>query len=421
MVLRQKLKACDTMKTMLVLFENLEQVHLGKDVGALPLAFQKNTKGKFSICSTLNKFTDNDFEKRVDLLFFTRFKSRTLNKLMMFIHVIKNAKEIDYLMVFHGGKDKSILFWLCKIINKHLVTYVKLDMGEANARVILDKNLNESFLKKTLRYVLSKPVDLFTVETNQVFEMIKELPQYRNKLHYLPNGFYAESAYNWAVPKEKMIISVGRIGTPPKNNELLLKAIELLDDLGEYKFYFIGPVESSFQVRVDALLQRREGLRDRVILTGNITDKEDLYCFYKRAEVLCFTSLHEGFSLVMVEASYFGCYLLSTDLSAAYDLTDDGKHGQIVKVNQDLIDDCAMNGIIDIVQYSDNNFEEILSSEWFTQSSRQLSDSLQSVIGGEVDINIASQYLAKNTYENFNWISVANNLYNLFESSKRVK
>jgi GalNAc-alpha-(1->4)-GalNAc-alpha-(1->3)-diNAcBac-PP-undecaprenol alpha-1,4-N-acetyl-D-galactosaminyltransferase len=324
-------------------------------------------------------------------------------------------------MVFHGGKDKSILFWLCKILNKNLVTYVKLDMGEMNASTVIHKLSTESFFKKMARSLLSKSVDLFTAETKQVFEMIKELPQYKNKLHYLPNGFYADSPYDWKTPKEKMIISVGRIGTPQKNNELLLSAIEALQNLGEYKFYFIGPIDPSFQIKVDALLERRKDLSDKIILTGNISDKEKLNEFYKKAEIICFTSLYEGFSLVMTEALYFGCYLVSTDLAAVYDLSENGKYGQIVKVNQAFIKDCENNNIDDIVEYVDNNFEKVISSQWFQESSIQLSGSLQSIIDDKVDTNHASHYLSNNIYENFNWISIAKNLYNLFENSKRRK
>lgn len=403
------------MKKMIVIFENLEPVHLGKDVGALPLALQNNENWDVSLYSTFGQFTQSEYEKNVKLKFFTSFKNRKINKLLLFIDILKNVKKIEYLMVFHGGRDKSILFWLCKILNKNLITYIKLDMGELNANTILYRSLTKSFFKKMVRSLLSKAVDLCTVETKQVFEMIKELPQYKNKLHYLPNGFHADSPYDWKTPKEKMIISVGRIGTPQKNNELLLSAIEQIENIGEYHFYFIGPVESSFEARLDLLLARREDLRDKIILTGNITDKEKLYAYYKRAEVLCFTSLYECFALVMVEALYFGCYLVSTDLAASYDLTDDGKFGTIVEINKALKKECDVKNIIDIVKYSDNNFEEILSSAWFIRSSRQLADSLQSVIDGEVDIKVSSQYLAKNTYENFNWKNIAFDLKCMFD------
>lgn len=204
------------MKKMIVIFENLEPVHLGKDVGALPLVLQTNEGWDVSLYSTFGHFTKSDYEQNVKLKFFTAFKNRKINKLFLFIDILKNARKIDYLMVFHGGKDKFILFWLCKILNKNLVTYVKLDMGEMYASMAIHKSFTESFFKKMVRSLLSKSVDLFTAETKQVFEMIKELPQYKNKLHYLPNGFYADSPYDWKTPKEKMIISVGRIGTPPK-------------------------------------------------------------------------------------------------------------------------------------------------------------------------------------------------------------
>jgi hypothetical protein len=204
------------MKKMIVIFEGLEPVHLGKDVGALPRALQTNENWDVSLYSTSEYFTQSDYEKNVRLKFFTSFRNRKINKLLLFMNILKDAKKIDYLMAFHSSKDKPILFWLCKILNKNLTTYVKLDMGELSASTIIHKTLTESLFKKIVRSFLSKSVDVFTVETKQVFEMIKELPQYKDKLHYLPNGFYADTPYDWVVPKEKMIISVGRIGTPQK-------------------------------------------------------------------------------------------------------------------------------------------------------------------------------------------------------------
>jgi glycosyltransferase involved in cell wall biosynthesis len=407
------------MKKMVVVFENLEQVHLGKDVGALPLALQQNEGWDVSLYSTLKHFADDEYEKIVKLNFFTKFKNRKLDKLLLFIYVLKKSRNIDYLMVFHGDKDKLILFLLCKILNKNLVTYVKLDIGELNANSIIHKSSTESVFKRMARFILSKSVDVFSVETKQVLEMIKDLPQYRNKIHYLPNGFYADKPYDWKKPKEKIIISVGRIGTPQKNNELLLSAIEQLESIGEYVFYFIGPVEQSFQKRVDSLLARREDLIGKIVLTGNIANKEVLYEYYKRAEVLCFTSIYEGFSLVMPEALYFGCYLISTDLAAAYDLTDNGHYGQVITINQALINYSKEKDIFDIVHYCNNSFEIILSTEWFKQSSKKLASTLQGVIDRKVDTTTAAHYLARNTYENYNWISIAKNLLNIFEATKK--
>lgn len=227
------------MKKMIVIFEDLEPVHLGKDVGLLPLSLNINENWDISIFSTFKQFSQKDYEKNIKLRFFVRFKYKILNKLVLFLNILRDAKNIDYLMVFHGGKDKSILFALCKVFNKKLITYVKLDMGELNAKAIINKIEKESFFKKKIRSILGKSVDIFTVETEQVFEMIKDFPLYKNKIHYLPNGFYSIFPYDWNVKKEKIIVTVGRIGLPQKNNELLLYAIEQLDDIKEYSFYIV--------------------------------------------------------------------------------------------------------------------------------------------------------------------------------------
>ena len=404
------------MKKMFVIFENLERVHLGKDVGALPLALQNNDKWDIKLLSTYGTFSDEEYEKSIELKFFTKYKNRFLNKLYLFIYVLLNVKSLNYLMVFHGGKDKYLLFWLCKLFNKKLVTYVKLDMGEMNAQSVIEKNEEENFIKRIVRKSLSTSVNLYTVETTRVFDMIKDIPQYENKLHYLPNGFYADKEYDFSTSKEKMIISVGRIGTPQKNNELLLSAISRLKDIGDYKFYFIGPVEESFKERVESLFNTREDLKDKIILTGNITDKEELYSYYKRAEILTFTSIYEGFSLVMIEGLYFGCYLLSTDLSGAYDLTENGKFGKIVKINDKLIEEFKRKKIKDIVQYTDDDFEKIVNSKWFEDASIRLSSELQNVIDGhERDISNISRQVAKHVYDNFNWKTIAVDLKQYLE------
>jgi glycosyltransferase involved in cell wall biosynthesis len=121
----------------------------------------------------------------------------------------------------------------------------------------------------------------------------------------------------------------------------------------------------------------------------------------------------------MPEALYFGCYLISTDLAAAYDLTDNGHYGQVITINQALINYSKEKDIFDIVHYCNNSFEIILSTEWFKQSSKKLASTLQGVIDRKVDTTTAAHYLARNTYENYNWISIAKNLLNIFEATKK--
>ena len=56
--------------------------------------------------------------------FFVKFKNRKLNKILLFWKVLKTIRDI-YLMVFHGGIDKVVCYFiLCKIIGPNYNTYV---------------------------------------------------------------------------------------------------------------------------------------------------------------------------------------------------------------------------------------------------------------------------------------------------------
>jgi len=111
------MKKMDKRKKMVVIFENLEQVHLNKDVGMLPLALHKNELFDITIMSNLKNFVDLEYEKYIKLKFFTRFKNRKWNKYLLFFDVLKNARKLDYLMIYHDHIDKFILLYLCKLIN----------------------------------------------------------------------------------------------------------------------------------------------------------------------------------------------------------------------------------------------------------------------------------------------------------------
>lgn len=411
------------MKNMIVIFENLEEFHLHKDVGMIPMLLSKNRGYNVSFLSTFAHFKNVEFEKYITFKFFTSFTSRKLNKLFLFWDVIVNVKKTDVVMCFHGGKDKVLFFIFLKLLNPNIKTYIKLDMGELGAYEHLERDRRKSLLETLYRNLSNKVIDIYTIETKNVRRMIENLSAFKNKLHYIPNGFDATEPYDFSIPKEKIIISVGRIGTPQKNNELLLDAISKLKEFGEYTFYFIGPIEKSFKGKVKKLITDKPYLKDKVILTGNITDREELYTYYKKAEILCFTSLYEGFSLVMIEALYFGCYLISTDLSGAYDVTNNGKFGTIMKVNEEIItkliaeynrqeNKCGMQS------YMDYNFEKILDSEWFQNSSAKLVLELEKIINNKVDINQFTLQSAKNIYADFNWNSIVEKLDDLYEEQK---
>ena len=117
-----------------------------------------------------------------------------------------------------------------------------------------------------------------------------------------------------------------------KNNEMLLKAIELID-LKDWKVYFVGPIEPCFMKSLEKFSDNNPNLTSKVFFIGNVSDKSSLYEWYARSKVFCLTSNSEGFPLVFPEALYYGNYIKSTNIGADKEITNDGMLGKSVNIN----------------------------------------------------------------------------------------
>jgi GalNAc-alpha-(1->4)-GalNAc-alpha-(1->3)-diNAcBac-PP-undecaprenol alpha-1,4-N-acetyl-D-galactosaminyltransferase len=130
--------------------------------------------------------------------------------------------------------------------------------------------------------------------------------------------------------KEDIIITVGRIGTYQKNTELFLEALKEVE-LNNWKVYILGPFELPFQTYIDTYFKLNPQLRDKVIFTGNIIDRKELFEWYNRAKIFCLTSRFEGFPITFPEALYFGNHIISTPVSSALQITNYSQFGKVVK------------------------------------------------------------------------------------------
>ena len=72
---------------------------------------------------------------------------------------------------------------------------------------------------------------------------------------------------------------------------------------------------------------RRLGIADRVIVRENVIDVED---YLQAADLGLFTSESESFCLSLLEASWFGCPSVSTEVGGIPEVVDSGKTGLLV-------------------------------------------------------------------------------------------
>lgn len=346
------------MKKNLVLFftiKEFEEVHLYKDVGLVPyyLCKEYDLNGKIVYSNEIKKELPKQFRSlKLEEIKFIKFpklinkidKFKILENISFYIYLLKNAKKIDYLMLFHYGLDKYFILKLYKLLNKHGKIYIKFDT-EAKYKVTRKKN----FLKNYFLKDLNKIKMLFSIETTSAYERIlnenpfglKEEKLLKN-LFYLPNGFdenYLEEnkikIKNFE-EKENLMITVGRLGTKEKNNELLLEALEKIE-LKNWKVLLIGPYTEEFKKLYNNFIEKNQDKKDKVILIGNINNKELLYDYYNRAKVFILTSRWESYGLVLVEALRFGNFIITTDVGAARDITFNNRIGRILNSSESKV------------------------------------------------------------------------------------
>lgn len=317
------------MPRFLTIFPYTENVHLIKDVGMLPFILHK----EFGYDSTIASYENGNYPylesevKGLKQVFIKKtFKISTLD---IFLFLLLNFRKYDIVQCYHFDKRSlMILSWfkiLKKITFSNAFTYLKLDAVDDIKKTKLN------FIYK----FLSQNINIMSVETKVLYDFINGNNLLARKVEYIPNGFYdggVEESVDFE-SKEDLIITVGRIGTYVKNNEILLEAFKdfaLVNS--EWKLEVIGPIEDNFKNYIQIYFERNPYLVDRVFFTGSITNREVLGDKYKKAKIFVLTSRNEGFPLVYLEAIKAGCTIISSAISSAYDITDNEKYGALFPV-----------------------------------------------------------------------------------------
>lgn len=328
--------------------KEFEKVRLYKDEGLLPYYLGKEYDLEVDfLCSNRNKWMPEKFRTMRIIEKKTYFNVLKENKFFKNLYIdyifylLKNAKKYDYLAFFHLHPVKLPLVMIYKFLNPKGKIYIKLDVMLSTIEYFNNCNI----LKRIFFKYLLKKVDLFSCETEECFEKIKKEGilgiDLSKKITLLKNGFDEDYLKDNKIKiksfeeKENIMITVGRIGTEEKNNEMLLKAIENIEPK-DWKIFLIGPYTDEFYKLYLQFLEQNPEKKEKVMLIGNIDDKNILYDYYNRAKVFILTSRWESFGLVLGEALRFGNYIISTDVGIARDITKNNEIGKLIKSEDEL-------------------------------------------------------------------------------------
>lgn len=133
-------------------------------------------------------------------------------------------------------------------------------------------------------------------------------------------------------PDKKVIVTVARIVTHNKGQDIAIKAAKILKEKGlDFKWILVGDGPDYDKVSKQI---EQAGLNDFVILAGL---QSNPYPFIRRADVYVQTSRYEGFGLTITEAKLLGKPIVTTNFPSAYNQITDGVNGLIVEMTPEAI------------------------------------------------------------------------------------
>lgn len=327
-------------KNFICIFPQGKNIHLIKDVGMIPYFLYKGDYYSSTIAFYEEKSKLPYLESEVNGIKYSKMKKYTKYEgVNILLFLIINYRKYDIVMLLHEGNMKFIAAFIIKFLSFNRVKfYFKLDMNS----LIINHKFNKKSLIFKLKKKLIKYVGLTTVES-------KKLNYYLNNesylsTNYLPNGSIVKSDISFN--KENLIITVGRLGAKEKDIKVFLKALERID-LNNWKVKLIGPISENIINEIEKIYFNNPSLKEKIIFTGNISDRVKLEEEYSKAKVFVLTSNSEGFPLVLPEAIANGCYVVMTDLAPAYDITNNQEFGSVFKIGDSKKLSCILQDIID--------------------------------------------------------------------------
>ena len=372
------------MRFLTINFYTSKEANLWKDNGGIPYALSRyyGYKSRYVYLDKHGIVKNEEYEKYVELDAIKSGNNTLINYFNILNYIYKNANNFDVFNFYELGIIGILASKLAKIINPKIIVYNKLDMGRA---IFIELTRNNSVKRKIKNFLLGKLtscIDLYTVETYAYVENLNKIERFKNRIKYLPNGFFSNLVeLEKDIKKEKIILTVGRLGTLEKNTEMLVDAIENIEPekLKNWKIYLVGSMTDEFTKWFNERLNAKPYLKNYFVAAGNISDKKELYTLYAKSSVFVLPSRWESWGLVLTEAMAFSCYPIVTDCCDAF---------------------------FEMLDSANSNFGKIIPNE----DKSALKNAIEEVLDDKVDFKNNGIKAHEFVSENFDWNIVVENL-----------
>ncbi len=227
----------------------------------------------------------------------------------------------DNLDLMHFTYFSYPILYLKKFVATiHDTTPLLFKTGKASTKRQLIYKIKHAFFKIILKQQVTKALRIIT-PTNMVKKQLIGL--YGEKIAQKIIPIYEGVSYQIRQAKENKLLSnkfnnffiyVGNF-YPHKNVENLIKAFRNINK--KYKLILLGP-DDYFAKRILQSINTPK-LNNNIFLFKNPL-LSDLKYFYKNALALIHPSFSEGFGLPLIEAAYFNCPIIASDIKVFKEL-----------------------------------------------------------------------------------------------------
>lgn len=240
--------------------------------------------------------------------------SSTLKTLQFLRHKIK---EIDPISVLSFGERWNNLV-LLSLLGTSIPVYVS-DRAQPNKPL----GFKDDFLRRKL-YPKAKGI---IAQTSQAKDFYKCFLSKQPEIRVIGNPINQQEIVT--VPKEKIILSVGRLIESKHHDELIKLFVKI--NKQDWKLIIVGgnTLNQNNKQKLEKLVKSLNA-QDRIVLAGK---QEDVASYYKKSAVFAFTSSSEGFPNVVGEALSFGLPVVSFDcIAGPSDMIQNGENGYLIKL-----------------------------------------------------------------------------------------
>ena len=238
------------------------------------------------------------------------------------VEYVKNhAMNIDILFCFGLYYPYMQIVPLYKKLNPMGKVVLKMD---ANAAWVDNMPFSEALYKNML-----DNCDFISCECKKIKKLLSYKLPY--KIEYVPNGldYNMNPVISDFEDKQNVLLFVGRIGDEDKQNKLLLEAFAMVSSqIPSWTLRVVGGIQDDFKEYLCDYFNKNPQLQEKVVFTGEITDKMKLFNEYRKAKIFVLTSKKEGGTPnVFAEAAAHGCYMICSDIDAVDEITNWRRNG----------------------------------------------------------------------------------------------